>query len=661
MKLDPFTPWQEDPASLAARHVGRREVLDWLVRGCTAFLEGRRPPWLYLVGPRGSGKSHLARMAANDVPPTGLEVVYVGEDIPLMQSADLLWERMSGRPLEWRGPMLAADRASGRRLVVVEGFDRQLDALGSEGRWQLRHLLQEAEDVFLVGTGTSTSWLRGEAEAFHGQLDVWALEPLSHVEAVELFERVSGEADRAPSPEFLTRRQTLVHLAGGNARAVVILARAVAGSGHDTMGAAEGLRTAVQDLVPHYQQRFRDLPPLGQRIVELLAVAPRELMAGEIQEALDVSSSAVSMTAKTLEAAGTLSRRADGRRSLYSLSEPMFRYWHEYRTAPWDQTRIGWLAHLLGAVLTRHELQDVWWTDPTRMAVAWSKAPVDEWLGSWSHDAPVVAAMRRFCRDLRDQPSRWRATFLRLVDELADIEANPDMGVLSDVVRELLDRTEPRGAPWTLNVQEQELLAEVPFLRARFSNEGRLATHPPLLKWERLTAIDLESAPDIAELLEAAHQRRDVRFFRRLAVAAKERGASVLLCLRPEVPAPDTDALAAILPSEDLAVTLTWAASFADIAAESWARVLDRLALQSRFEAGPMEWFIQVALLSLRQRNEERFAALRSLLSAQEGLFAAVERLSLLLQEGARGLLHPELELVARALEEADHASPAND
>ena len=364
MTLDPFTPWQEDPKALAARTVGPDAPQRWLLAACEEFLAGKRPTWCLVVGPRGSGKSHLlqlvrARISQDDA------VTWIGEDTATLADADALWARIWRAEDPW-GWVPAAVEAP-RRILFVEGLDRLLGGLRPEGRWTFRHHLQES-GAFLVGTAISAALAGQEGEAFFGQLDTWILEPLGVDDARALFVRVSGEEDRAPSPASLTRREALVGMAGGSPRAVVTLAEAVRGTEAGTLGAAEGLLRAVQRLVTHYQQRFHDLPPLGQQILETLARAPRELTAGEVQRFTGATTPAISASARLLEAAGALRRSADpddARVSRYALAEPLFRYWLEYRSTPsWSATRAAWLGRLLGEVLTREELTDVWWQAP---------------------------------------------------------------------------------------------------------------------------------------------------------------------------------------------------------------------------------------------------------------------------------------------------------
>ena len=119
-----------------------------------------------------------------------------------------------------------------------------------------------------------------------------------------------------------------------------------------TTGRPRTLCRVLYGFTAHYQLLFRDLPGQGQQLVELMALAPRALSPTEMSARLGMSPAQVSTIARRLLDNGVLRSRQEGRRSWYSLSEPLFRYWLEYRSAPWSQTRVGLIARLLEALGT---------------------------------------------------------------------------------------------------------------------------------------------------------------------------------------------------------------------------------------------------------------------------------------------------------------------
>ena len=407
MSADLYSPWRE-PQGVQQRHVGRKRELDAIANNARAFFKGGAPLPMYVFGPRGVGKSHLLMMVRPRVFAENKDarVVWVPEDIPELRSAEQLIARMEqgARPRRWRqwkGERTrgeSADATSGRRMVLLEGLDRQLHALGASGRHELRRLLDDRDDLWLVGTGVSLSAaFTGHDEAFYGAFDLRPLEPLNDEEATTLLDTIAlgpkhdqggpphgetaarvGESDRWSrrrvwGGRWPMRRRTLVALAGGNARALVALGLACKRDPHGW--ASQQLHEVLRDFTAHYQMRFRDLSPQHQQMVALLAEAPRELTPSDFARELGSSTSQMSVQAVRLVDDGVFRQRTavrhgggrggrDKRQTWYELAEPLFRFWLEYRNTDWNETRAGWLGRLLEALMTPHELAAAWWAHP---------------------------------------------------------------------------------------------------------------------------------------------------------------------------------------------------------------------------------------------------------------------------------------------------------
>jgi hypothetical protein len=356
---DLYTPWREAKDAVVARHVGRERELSTLRQALSTFASGHRPLPIYLFGPRGVGKSHLLQIAAQqlcgELRARGVSLLVVPEDIPALRSADDLWARMSPQGAdsvwaEWReGVVPAGDGsdAGARRVVFVEGLDRQLQALGARERKRLRHLLDRPGAPWIVGTGRAlVRELTRTSEAFYGAFDPWPLEPLDDAHAATLLDRAAGRAAQN-AEAWAARRGTLVLLAAGSPRALVALGKACCDA--PTRSATMQLQRVLRELGAQYQLEFRHLSPNSQRIVELLAMAARESTPTEIAAELRFSVAQISVQAGRLVDEGVLRHRSEGRQSWYRLADPLFRYWLEYRSTDWDETRIGRAARLLEA------------------------------------------------------------------------------------------------------------------------------------------------------------------------------------------------------------------------------------------------------------------------------------------------------------------------
>ena len=343
--------------------MGRADILDFIFKGLARLERGERQLPVYLFGPRGIGKSHLVTIGAARATAThpSLRVQTLPEDIAPPVSADELWARMVPELelpewLAWaqRGSVVDGSPA----VLFVEGLDRHLNTLGDVGRKRLRALLDLHPEIWLVATGARlTSHFLGKDEAFYGGFVTIPLNPLSEDEAARLLDHQAGDAAQAHA-RWVARREALVTLAGGNPRAVIALADAVGAAPGDEV--ARRLLHVLDLFTPHYQLRVRDLSAAEQRLVSLLTTAPRELGPTDLASRLGGSSSSWSTTAHRLADHGVLTIRQEGRRSWYRITEPLFRYWLEYRTTAPERTRVAWLSQLLERVLGPDEMVLAW-------------------------------------------------------------------------------------------------------------------------------------------------------------------------------------------------------------------------------------------------------------------------------------------------------------
>ncbi|NOY24984.1 MAG: helix-turn-helix transcriptional regulator, partial [Oligoflexia bacterium] len=200
---------------------------------------------------------------------------------------------------------------------------------------------------------------------------------------------------------------------------------------HPQALAADHLLAVVRSFTAYYQMRFSDLSSQEQAIVEQITVAPRELSPTELGRALERSASHTSQVARRLVEAGVLLSRSEGRSTWYRLAEPLFRHWHEYRTAPWDQARASLVARLLEAVLSPEELVAAWWDNPDiRVRRAAVEAIGRDWKRLW-------AAWQRIFGELVPRPLPGdRDRRLELVSRAAELDPDPLMvGMLASEIQ----------------------------------------------------------------------------------------------------------------------------------------------------------------------------------------------------------------------------------
>jgi len=363
VRADIYTPWKERPAHINARHVGREEVLTAIQHSLYAVSDGQIPIAMYLFGPRGIGKSHLIALSRNRCHECSIQVATIGEDIPLLRSATTIIERIA-RAFTHVGPRWQSWSSSvvgqipqSPCVVLVEGLDRQLQGMSEAEQQTLRAWLGRNAQLFLLATGITLSVdFTGKNKAFYQHFSPWPIQVLSESDAGALLDKIVGD-EIVSNQHWTSRRASLVRLSGGNPRTLVALGTSC--SQRPDARSTEHLCSVLYTFTAHYQQQFRDLPGQGQRIVEILALSPREMSPTELSRYLGISPSQISAVFRRLFDNGMVSIRQEGRRSWYRISEPLFRYWLEYRNEEWDNTRIGLISSLFEEIFSLKELVEI--------------------------------------------------------------------------------------------------------------------------------------------------------------------------------------------------------------------------------------------------------------------------------------------------------------
>jgi hypothetical protein len=467
-----YSPWTETTEALRERHIGRRELMGQLEAGVRRLASGGRPLPIYLFGPRGVGKSHTVALAmgrAKEVlGPLGLPVHMVHEDVPKPRDAEELWGRLSPMsPAPWQQwAQVRHTRRTHEGVVFVEGLDRQLDGLSGEEQKRLRGLLDASPRLWIVATGArlSGSFVEKEA-AFYGHFETIPLQPLGVDDAAALIDAAAGAVAQL-HPRWPARREAMTTLAGGNPRALVVLAQAVAAAPGDEV--ARRLLSVLDTFTAHYQLRYRDLADNEQRLLSLLSSAPRELGPTEASHILGGVSSTWSTAALRMVDQGVLRVRQDGRRAWYQVTEPLFRHWLEYRSSPPERTRVAWLADLLERMLGPDEI-------------------IATWSGAVDHTVREAALSA-----LRRRPASRAQAWTHRLTGIQEALASDDREGVRSQVREAAAIEPPAADLWSLVVQL------VP--SAHESAAAELAA-----------ALQRSGCPTLARLLRATSRRIDTR------------------------------------------------------------------------------------------------------------------------------------------------------
>ncbi|MEA2220139.1 MAG: hypothetical protein QOJ35_2765 [Solirubrobacteraceae bacterium] len=345
------------------RTVGREAEIDRLVHAIrTAATTDDRPHQL-IVGPRGSGKSHLLIVAIrealeDDQTADQVAVAMLPEDaVEIAGYEDLLVSivdrapggvherRDEARDMRSRHDVtglerLVLEQVGDRVLIlVIENLDRVFRDLGDQGQARLRNLTETSGKLLvLASTPLLFDAVSDHARPWYGSFEVEHLRELDAEQGRELLRRVACAAGddklaaSLDSPTGLARVKAVEHLAGGSPRMWTVLA------GCMTVELLDELVPLVEalfdELAPYYQQRLWELAGVERKLVYELCRVPAATVK-VLAHSTGLTERAAATSLGRLNDARWVRREkragTDRRTTWYSLREPLLRHHVEYR------------------------------------------------------------------------------------------------------------------------------------------------------------------------------------------------------------------------------------------------------------------------------------------------------------------------------------------
>ena len=326
------------------------------VRACT----GNSNTHTIVIGPRGSGKTHLLLRVAAEVRQEALlagffPVVFAEESYEVSTIGEF-WLECLGRLAEQApeggranlrlsyddirttaGDRELADRCLGlildfadhhgkRVLLLVENLNMLFSDLADpDAGWRLRHTLQTEPRIILLGSATSRfDEIDSPDHALYDLFRVVTLRPLDTDECTVLWQTVSGKhsAEAAIRPlEILT---------GGNPRLLAIIARF--GAGRTFPELMDDLLDLVDDHTEYFKSHLESLPAQERRVYLALARLWKPATSREISAQARLDINICSSLLKRLEGRGAVAvEGGTARRRQYYLTERLYNIYYLLR------------------------------------------------------------------------------------------------------------------------------------------------------------------------------------------------------------------------------------------------------------------------------------------------------------------------------------------
>ena len=334
---------------------GRRNVADHIIGRMRQALDSGGSHHTLIVGPRGSGKTHLLAFISKTLShsvgiPFNL-VVLSEEERGVSTLLDILlaiFRHLDAVPSDYiqriRSSGKDAPRDDAIRLfdeviegrptiIMIEYLSDVLASMDEEELHKLRALLEERPHISLLAS--SVRLFENSAsrhQPFHGFFTIQAIAALSPGEARTFLSQVAEVSGREDLAQALAKENAqarvnaMYRLTGGNHRLLAMLCAFLT---EDRL--SDLVRPFVQlidrELIPYYQQRLDRLSPQQNKIIRAIADHHgRAMNVKDLAAYTFLSSQSVSRQLHELQHGALVERTPIGRESFYELSEPLLRH-----------------------------------------------------------------------------------------------------------------------------------------------------------------------------------------------------------------------------------------------------------------------------------------------------------------------------------------------
>ena len=334
----------------------RRTVTNLLLESVRKGLKKKSSHHHLLLGPRGSGKTHVLSFVLKTIKKKPTEfpdvlILALSEEergltslldfvLACLRSAKIdstaLAREMAGRPrAEVEQEVIRRlEQVANKSTVIVfvENLSSLFAALENNELDRLRGFLQTHPQLSLMASSTELFSDSTRADhPFYGFFDIQPLRSLKRKETgCYLANLAKSRGDHSLAAELRKpaakpRLNAIYDLTGGNHRLLAMLGNFLTVEGLADL-VAPFVQTVDRELTPYYQQRLDRLSPQQNKILRTIADQHgRALPVKEIASLIFSDSQTVSRQLHDLLHCGLVQRTPRGRESCYELHEPLMR------------------------------------------------------------------------------------------------------------------------------------------------------------------------------------------------------------------------------------------------------------------------------------------------------------------------------------------------
>jgi len=334
----------------------RRALADTLIKSVKESLRRKSSNHHLLIGPRGSGKTHILAFVRKTIERDsssfpGVKVLALSEEerglttlldflLACLRAGDFdttpFLKEVAGLPrteveqlATHHIEQLADDNLV---LVFLENLSALLSALGGNESDRLRAFLQTHSNFSLLASSTELFQDSSRPDhPFYGFFNITSLRALKQKETGDYLASLAESrgdhklAAELRQPKARPRLRAIYDLTGGNHRLLAMLGNFLTKDGLADL-VDPFVKTVDRELTPYYQQRLDRLSPQQNKILRTIADQHgRALPVKEIATLIFSDSQTVSRQLHDLLHCGLVRRKPLGRESYYELNEPLMR------------------------------------------------------------------------------------------------------------------------------------------------------------------------------------------------------------------------------------------------------------------------------------------------------------------------------------------------